>query len=269
MEIETLCGSRITQIVGCIGDDAPLYHITELSRFDAAHQFIGTIEEVWLSYNHILQVLAVDALGFHQLLQREVRITSLELLQGHLIIVGLRVAEFCARPADLGQFRLDFHHVLHLLGCCTLTEAEKLEHLDNVRLKGLTDSRRCLIVIQIVFLLSERETTLIDVQDILRSVLVVSTKTRIEELLRAIRRQLQQDVLQLLVALGSFQALDKRHHWVHTFLITTVDIHRQFVEVTQFLLCGSLLIGVLLQFREDRVDTLVIVLLQLVETTIA
>ena len=248
IEVEVLGNSSIIQIVGCRRDDSPLQHVTIDCRFHAVHQLIDACQEVGLSDNEFLIIFAVDVLCAHQLLQSKVRITCLELFQRHLIVVGLRVTQFCARLADLSKFRLYLHHVLHLFRCYRLTKAKQLEHLGYVRLKRLTNLSRSLIVIQIIFLLSERQATLIDVQDILCRYLVISSETGIVESLLTIRHKFQQDSLQLLVTLGCFQSFDQRHHRSHTLTVTTIHIHRQFVEIAQFLFCGALLICVRLQF---------------------
>ena len=201
-EVELLCHSGFAQIVSCCIDNTPLHHITILCWFDAANQQVSALQERGLTYYHLLQILTLNTLGVHHFLQREVGILRLELLQGHLIVVGLWVTQFCTRLRNLGQSSFHFHDILHLLGGHTLAEAKQLEHLDNVLLKGLSDIRCCLICIEIILFLTQRQTTLIDVQDILRGVLVVSSKTCIEELLFSVGSERQLDVQQLIVGLG-------------------------------------------------------------------
>ena len=70
-------------------------------------------------------------------------------------------------------------------------------------LEGLTDVGRCLVIVEIILLLSHRETTLIDAQDILRGILLISTKAAEEELLLSIGSQFQLDGQQLGIGLGS------------------------------------------------------------------
>ena len=269
IEVETLCHRCITQIVGCARDKAPLHHITILSRLDTSHQCVGAFEEGRLSNHHLLQILGLNALSIHHLHQRQVGILRLKLLKGHLVVVGLRVTEFSTRLRHLGQSRLHLHDVLHLLRGHAFTKAKQLEHLYYVLLKGFTDIGCSLIVIEVILLLSQRQATLIDVQDILRGVLIVGTETTEEELLFSVWSQLQLDVQQLLVGLGSLQFLDQGHQGSHTLVVTTCGVHSQLVEIAEFLLNRTLLVGIALQFLQNTVDALVVVLLQTIKTTIA
>ena len=155
IKFEILSHGSIAQVVGCIIDEAPLHHVTILSRCNTAHEFVGTFQEGGLTHHHLLQVLGVNALGIHHLHQRQVGIVGLKLLQRHLIVVGFRVAEFGTRLGDLSQSRLHLHDVLHLLGSCTLTETKELEHLDYVLLKCFTDIRCSLVVIQVILFLTK------------------------------------------------------------------------------------------------------------------
>ena len=56
--------------------------------------------------------------------------------------------------------------------------------------------------------------------------------------------------------------------WSDSSLVAAVNIHREFVEIRQFLLNGSSLVSLLLEFRKNGVDALVVVLSQLVKTAI-
>ena len=136
-------------------------------------------------------------------------------------------------------------------------------------LEGLTDVGRCLIVVEVILFLPHRETTLIDVQDVLRGVLLVSTKATEEELLLSIRSLLQLDGQQLVVGLGSLQALDERHEGSYTLLIPADRVHRKLIEVAELLLQSAFLIAVLKEFLQDAVHPLVVVFLQTVEAAIA
>ena len=128
-------------------------------------------------------------------------------------------------------------------------------------LEGLADVGCRLVVIEVILFLSHREATLIHVQDVLRSVLLVGTKTAEEELLLTVGSLLELDIQQLLVGLRSLQTLDERHQRRHTLLITAHGIHRQFIKVAQLLLQRTLGVGVALQFCQNAVDAFVVVFL--------
>ena len=185
------------------------------------------------------------------------------------MIVGLGITKFCTRLAHLSQLRLDFHDVLHLLRGHALAEAKQLEHLNYVLLKCLTDVSCCLVIVEVILFQTQREATLINVQDILSGILIICSKACKEELLLAVGSKFKLDIKQLFVGLSCLQTLDKRHDRSHTLVVTTRRVHRQLVEVAEFLLNRTLFIGVALEFGKDAVDTLVVVLLQLVEAAIA
>ena len=87
-------------------------------------------------------------------------------------------------------------------------------------LECLTDLGCSLIVLKIILLLAQSQTTLIETQDILTCILLVGTKITEEELLLAIRSLRKLDIQQLLVGLCSLKFLNQRHKWSHTLLVS-------------------------------------------------
>ena len=77
------------------------------------------------------------------------------------------------------------------------------------------------------------------------------------------------DSQQLLVGLGCLKALDQRHQRSHTLLISANRVHREFIEVAEFLFQRTFLVGILLKFLQNTVHPLVVLFLQTVETAIA
>ena len=172
------------------------------------------------------------------------RIAAVKLLQRHLVVVGNGVAKLCTRLRYLGQSRLHLHDVLHLLLGDRLLEAEQLEHPDDVLLVGLADFGRSLVVLQIVVLLAEGQAALVDVENVLGSVLLVGSDVGSEELHVAVGRQLHLNVEELLLGLGSLQAVDDGHERSQAVLLPAGRVHRQFVQVAQLLFDGTLLVAV-------------------------
>ena len=133
---------------------------------------------------------------------------------------------------------------------------------------GFTNLRRSLVLLDVIVLLSQGQTTLADAQDILRSIHFVSADISREKLHLAIRHHLQLSSKELVFGLCSLHFLDERHDWRQTVLFTTSRIHRQLVEVAEFLFNASFGIAVLQQLLQDAIDTFVVVLGQTVEAAI-
>ena len=133
-------------------------------------------------------------------------------------------------------------------------------------LVSLTDFHRCLVVVQIIVFLTERQSTLRDVHDVHRHVLLVGSETRTIRHSIAVHGVFQLDFLQVGLRFGGFHLVEQRFHGCDALAVAAVGIHREFVEIREFALgcsCGE---RFFLQFVENRVDALVVVLLQLVET---
>ena len=197
------------------------------------------------------------------------RILCIELLESHLVIVSLRVTEFCARLRSLGQSDLHLHDVLHLLFSHTLLKTKELEHADDMLFVSLTDLGGSLVSFQIIVFLSQGQSALRKIQDVVGCILLVSTNIRTKQLRFAIGHHLQLDGKELVFSLCSLHFLDERHDWRQAVLFTTGRIHRQLVEVAQFLFDGTSRIGILLQLLQNTIDALVVVFSQTVKAAVA
>ncbi len=269
IEFKSRSTRSIVQDTGSIVYDAPLHHITVFCCSHRCKNLVSSLHECRLSDNHFLDMLAFDACGISLLFQLEVRIARVELRQCHLVVIGNGVAQLGSRLRHLSQCRLNLHDVLHLLLCRTFLVAEELEHIDDILLVGLTNLDGGLVVFHVVVFLAQRKSALADVQDILRSVLLVCANVGVKELLFTVGSHLQLYLKQLLLVFGSIQFLQQGHYRSQSVLFPACGVHSQFVEVAQFLLNRALRVAVLQQFLQDTVDTLVVVLGQTVETAIA
>ena len=133
-------------------------------------------------------------------------------------------------------------------------------------LVGFADFGRCLVVVQVVLLLSQRNAALCHVQNVLRGILLVGCYACAEESGSTILCQLQLNVEELLHGLGLLHSLNHLHDGCRTLLGAAHGVHSQLVEVRELLLHRSLGVGVGLQLFQDAVNTLVVVLCQTVET---
>ena len=78
-------------------------------------ELVDASEEGRLTHDHLLDIFALDALGIAESLQWNVRIVLLELLEGHLIVVGLRIAQLGAALRDEGDAGLVLEDALSIL----------------------------------------------------------------------------------------------------------------------------------------------------------
>ena len=201
-ELEVGLANGIVQATSRTQDNAPLHHVAKGSGLHRGQDLVGTLHEGWLTNNHLLHELTLQSLSVHQLLQLQVGILLIKLLQGHLIIVGLRVTKFGTALRNLSQFQLQREDILHLLRSCRLTKAISLEHSDNVLLILISNLGCSLIILQVVILHAEGQSALVHTENILRSILLVGTQSGSIELHVTILSHLHLDSEELLHGLG-------------------------------------------------------------------
>ena len=99
-----------------------------------ADELVQAFHECWLTYNHLLDVLFLDTLGIGQFLEGDVGIVRLELLQCHLVVVGLRVAQLGAALGNEGQRWSRCGRWRHASGQPASVKSKELEHAHDVLL---------------------------------------------------------------------------------------------------------------------------------------
>ena len=264
-EVEVGLANLIAQHIGSTRDDVPFHIGAQVVGGHGSEQLVDALHKLWLTDDDFLQVLALHALGIRHLLKQDVRSEGLQLSKRHLIVIGLRVAQLRTALRNQGQRRLEAEDGIALCLCLCLREAEELEHTGDVLLVGLANLHRCLVVVQIVVLLSEGESALRDVQDVHRYVLLVGTEAIAEWLTIATLSILQLHLLQVGLRAGSLHLVEQRLHRSDAFLVATHRVHGQLVEVGELALRRASGIRFLLQVAKNGVDALVVVFLQLVE----
>ena len=267
-EIEVCLSDLIGEISRRAADDTPLHQCLQGLSILSSSNLVVTSHECRLTHNHLLDIFTLDALAVSQCLERDVWIILLELLQAHLVVVSLWVTEFGTALGDSSKTGLVEEYLLCLLGSIGSREAIELEHLCHVGLESLTDSYGSSIVVEVIILGTESQATLHHIVDVHGNVLLVSTETGTETYAQALHGILHLQFLELSLVLGSCNLVEERLYRSNALLVAAVDIERQLVEVGKLLLDGSSLVGLLLELIKDRVDTLVVVLSQLIETTI-
>ena len=216
-----------------------------------------------------MHILALDALAIGQGLERYVGIVFTELLESHLVVVGLWVTKLGAALGNKGKtgfVQEDGLCILDSIGC---RETIELEHLGKICLVSLTDGHSGGIVVEVIILGAKGETALREIVNVLSDILLVGTETSTIAYSESHPGILDLQLLQVGLGLGSSYLVEQRLYGSYALLVAAVDIDRQLVKVGQFLLDTSLLVALFLELAQDAVDTLVVVFLQLVEASIA
>ena len=165
----------VAEVVGCLVDDVPLHVGAQLVGRLRGEELVEASEEGRLTDDHLLDILRLDALCGTELLEMDVGIIGLKLLERELVVVGLHVAELRLALGDESQGGLEAHDEVALLLGLLLGESEELEHIDDKLLVGVADVGRGLVVVEVVLSLAERQSALVDVEDVHLRVLLVGT----------------------------------------------------------------------------------------------
>ncbi len=264
-EVEVGLANLVGEQSGGSRNHVPLHVGAQVVGGHGGHQLVGSFDELGLSDDDFLHILALDALGVGHLLKREVGQQRLHLGQRHLVVVGLRVAQLGAALGNQRQRGLEAEHGVALGLGLLFRESEELEHAGNVLLVGLADFHGGLVVVQIIVFLPQRQAALVDVQNVHRDVLLVGSKSVAKRHAIALGSVFQLYFRERVLRLGGLHLVEQRLHGCDALAVTAVGIHRQLVEVREFALVRALGKRLFLQLVENRVDALVVVLLQLVE----
>ena len=127
-----------------------------------------------------MDVFCFHSLGNSQFLERNIGIVSLELFQCHLVVVSLRVAQLSLALGNESQRCLEAEHSITLGNSLGFCKSKKTEHAHDVLFVSLTYSNGSLVVVQVIVFLSERQSTLRNVQDIHRDVLLIGSEITTE-----------------------------------------------------------------------------------------
>ena len=159
-EVEVGLTDLVGEVRGRALDDIPLHEGTKLVGSLQSHEAVERCEEGGLSDIHLLDVVELHALSLSHLAERNVGIVILKLLQAHLVVVGLGITELGIALGSNGQLSLSTEDISGLgTGLC-VGETVELEHAHEVLLVSITDVARCLVVVEIVVLLSQCQSTL-------------------------------------------------------------------------------------------------------------
>ena len=154
----------------------------------------------------------------------------LQLVHAHLIIVRLRVAKLYVAVGGFCQAGLQTQHRLRFVG--GVLESEEAEQFLYVRYICIANLLRLLVFIEVIFLLSERETGLIFVEDIHRAVHRVGIDVHRPEL---IIHRCAERLAQLRTRADSFDFIEDFLNRCDTFCIAARGIHREVIHVAYLL----------------------------------
>ena len=112
-------------------------------------QYLGSLgQRGGLAHDHFLRVLQAE--GGEVGIPAEGGVLLLQLVHGHLVVVGLRVAQLHAAAERLGQACLYVHHDVAGAGGGGIVIAGQLHHLHHVRPEGFADFRGGFVLGQVV-----------------------------------------------------------------------------------------------------------------------
>ena len=265
-EVEVLRLHLIAEQVSRRHHDIPLHVGLFLGRCHCGEHLIGTLHEVGLSEHEFSEVVRLHAFCLEQFGEFDMRIRPFKLVDGHFVVVGLHIAQFGTRFRHLGQPGLHVENGVHFLLSHLLLEAEEAEHTHDMFLISLAYGGGSLIVVEIIFFLSEHETALIDIEDVHLGVLLVGAEIGAVGHAVAEGRILELYAAQGIGRLGLLNLVDERHGGRHALAVASCGVHGEFVEVAEFLLHASACGGFSREFGQDFVDAFVVVTGQAVET---
>ena len=125
-----------------------------------SHEAVERCEEGGLSDIHLLDVVEFHTLSLGHLAERNVGIVILKLLQAHLVVVGLGITELGIALGGNGQLGLRTEDSGSLGTGLRVGEAVELEHAHKMFLISVADVARSLVVVEIIVLLSQCQSTL-------------------------------------------------------------------------------------------------------------
>ena len=141
------------------------------------------------------------------------------LVERHLVVVGLRVAQLGAASRNECQRGLGAEDGVATSLSLLLSEAVDLEHPGNVFAVGIAYLHHCLVVVEVVILLSEGEPALREVVDIHRNVLLVGTEGIVVEHAVAEHGVLLLQCQQVGFGLGGLNLVEQRLHRGYAFTL--------------------------------------------------
>ena len=176
-EVEVGFTNLITQIAGRTANQIPLHHSLHRFCVFGTDNLIESHHETGLSHYNLFEIVALHALRVQRLLQIDVRIVGLKFLQRHLIVVSLWIAQLGHTLRYERQHSLMQEHGLHFLLGHSLREAVETEHLNKVFLESLSNLNGRFVVINVIIFLAKRQSTLSDIKNIHRHILLISTES--------------------------------------------------------------------------------------------
>ena len=142
-------------------------------------------------------------------------------------------------------------YLLSLLLSIGSRESVELEHLGDVLLVCLTDGYCGSIVVEIIILGTEGQAALEHIEDVHGYVLLVGCEVRTVIHAETQGCILDLQFLQISLGLCCSEFCEQRLHGCDAFLVAAVGIECHLVEIREFSLDGSFLVGLLLEFCKD------------------
>ena len=155
IEIEVSAYDLVAKIRCRTADYVPLNISLELCCALCSDELIYACEEVWLTNYEFCEAVVGNAFSLELLGKTDMRIVSLKLLDGHLVVVSLYITKLSIVLGNESQCSLIAHDEVSILLSLSLWETVELEHLSDVLLESVADFCCSLIVLKIIFLFAK------------------------------------------------------------------------------------------------------------------
>ena len=129
-------------------------------RFDllAGEHCVEGLEKLRLCYDHAVHMLDTD--GGHDTYPIRTGVVLFEIRDGHLVIVGIGVAEVFEFAGGFGELGLECDDVLSFVCCLCAVDTREGEHTRDKCRVGISDLDRDRVGIKIIIAIRQAETTL-------------------------------------------------------------------------------------------------------------
>ena len=239
--------------------------VTDILQRSVLHQVVGVGDRRFRRHDDRVEV--ADAHGFivSGPVYGIVGLLELGLRRG--VVLRRYVAQLGVRPRLLGQFRLDVHHTGHGFFDVSLGDACKTEELAQILLVGRPDI--LVLGVEVVIAVAHREARLRDIKGIDIAVHQVSLHTHGKEGVGDRRVESGNGTGQLCTVADSEDLPDGVLHRSCALGVQAYRIEPHLIEVGDLLLDAAGLGLHLGHLREKLVDTLLVVITQDIERTVA
>ena len=191
------------------------------------HQSLYLVDGLGLVYIDFLY--AFHSKGSKEIIPVDARELRFQFVVCHLVVVGSRVAHLHSAVRCFGDSCLDVEDISHFLQSFFLGESAKGEHLDNVLLVGFTNGCSCLVCVEVIVLLPQRQSSLSYLHDVLLAIHHIGSDVYPEISVNAVEREVYHFLCQLVARLDGSDSFQRGAYGLDAFVVAANGIHIDFV----------------------------------------